>query len=220
MSFKVNQSSNSFSERSSAKTERFSKSINVRTDLFDFATDDQELRRSTFIDVHEKAGDNDEVLERQNSDDSALLFALEGTLISRQWYYVMPSAVIAYVCIQLFISRKGRNFCNIDEPFADWTQKIAIAVLACFSLSMIYHITNGISVECWAQKELSHLRGVYASAATMSFIGGASTGLYTFNLGGRIIHFVLSLIIIFSYKKLSVDILVQVILFKFHMLVF
>ena len=177
----VNQRSAIF-ERS-MKIETSSRLMKVETDLFDFKASDEELRRSAVIDIDEKAGDREEFLERQNSIDSASAFAVEGTLISRQWYYVMPSAFIAYVCIQLLISRKNRMFCQLDEPFADWTQKIAIAVLACFSLSMIYHITNGISVECWAQKELSHLRGVYASAATMSLIGGTSTGLYTFYIG-------------------------------------
>ena len=142
---------------------------------------DSSLRESALADINHRR--NDITLERADSTVSGFENNLEGTLISRQWYYVMPGAILLYIIIQIIMIKTQVARCHIDEPFAEWTQKISIAVLSCFTLSLAYHITNGISVECWAQKELSHLRGVYASAATMSFIGGTATALSNSFLG-------------------------------------
>lgn len=103
---------------------------------------------------------------------------LQGTLISRQWYYVLPLSLILYIFIQLIVSYEQTYVCNVvDQPFASWTQTAAVATVSCYFLAVIYNLLNGLSVRCWAFKELSHLRGVYASAATICLIGGAATWL-------------------------------------------
>lgn len=131
------------------------------------------LSRKAFIDTKSSHGGS----EMPSSP------VFQGTLISRQWYYVMPSALMTYILLQIAISNSHANICGLDDPYAQWTQTVAVAVLACYALSVIYHFTNGISVTCWAEKELHHLRGVYASAATVCFIGGAGTGLFSCVLG-------------------------------------
>jgi hypothetical protein len=108
---------------------------------------------------------------------------LQGTLISRQWYFVLPISLILYTFIQVVISNEQTYACNVDKPFAAWTQFAAVATISCYSLAVIYNLLNGLSVKCWAYKELSHLRGVYASAATICLIGGAATGLPMFVAG-------------------------------------
>ena len=106
----------------------------------------------------------------------------EGTLISRQWYYVMPIAIISYTILQIILSSQSK-VCQQEEPFSHWTYEVGIAVSSCFLLNVCYHVINGLSVESFAQKETQHLRGVYAGAATMSLIGGASTVLYLTQVG-------------------------------------
>lgn len=102
---------------------------------------------------------------------------LQGTLISRQWFYVLPISLIFYTIIQVVISNQQTYACNVDQPFATWTQYTAVATISCYSLAVIYNLLNGLSVKCWAFKECNHLRGVYASAATICVIGGVATGL-------------------------------------------
>ena len=109
------------------------------------------------------------------------------TLISRQWYLVLPSSLVLYVVAQCVISRSATT-CDLVEPFAPWTHTSAVAVLACYGLSVIYYIANGISVDCWAQRECQHLRGVYASAATICIIACAATALFTTPLGKKYLH--------------------------------
>ena len=109
----------------------------------------------------------------------------EGTLISRQWHYVMPISLLLYVVLQVSLSTQS-SVCDLPIPFADWTYLVGIAVASCFGLSVCYHVSNGLSVESWAQKETEHLRGVYAGAATMSIIAGSSTVLYLSRFGTHV----------------------------------
>ena len=109
----------------------------------------------------------------------------QGTLISRQWQYVMPCSLLAYGILQLIISTQT-TVCDVPLPFANWTYQVGIAVSSCFGLSTCYHVANGFAVESWAQKETEHLRGVYAGAATMSIIAGSSTILYLTRFGEHI----------------------------------
>ena len=109
----------------------------------------------------------------------------EGTLISRQWHYVMPISLLSYVILQVILSSQS-TVCDLHVPFADWTRLVGIGVASCFGLSVCYHVANGISVESWAEKETEHLRGVYAGAATMSIVAGASTVLYLTEFGQHV----------------------------------
>lgn len=106
------------------------------------------------------------------------------TLISRQWYLVLPSSLVLFIILQCVITGSA-TVCNVVEPFAPWTHTSAVAVLACYGLSVIYYIANGFSVDCWAQRECQHLRGVYASAATICVVACASTALFTTPLGEK-----------------------------------
>ena len=109
------------------------------------------------------------------------------TLISRQWHVVLPSSLVLYVVVQCAISRSA-TACDMVEPYAPWTHTSAVAVLACYGLSVIYYIANGMSVDCWAQREYQHLRGVYASAAIICIIACTATALFTTPLGKTRMH--------------------------------
>lgn len=102
---------------------------------------------------------------------------IKGTLISRQWHYVMPLSIAIFIMMQSFLLSGITEACDIDMPYSPWTEKVAVAVLACYTLAALCNIAHGFSIRCWADRELYHLRGVYASAATISLIGGAATGL-------------------------------------------
>lgn len=134
--------------------------------------------------------DTDPIVSSRNSKFLAVVRPQEAlkeerTLISKQWHYVMPISLISYILLQAILNTQSA-FCNIHDPFANWTFEVGIGVASCFGLSLLYNFTNGYAVESWAQKETEHLRAVYASAATMSFIAGASTVLYLTNLGDAI----------------------------------
>ena len=96
------------------------------------------------------------------------------TLISRQWHYVMPTCLAAYIFLQILFSTQT-HFCSRIEPFADWTFHVGVGVASCFCLSVCCNVINAFAVESWAQKETEHLRAVYAGAATMSMIAGSSS---------------------------------------------
>jgi hypothetical protein len=114
---------------------------------------------------------------------SEISMDVKGTLISRQWYYVMPLSIAIFIMMQSFLLSGVTEACDIDMPYNPWTEKVAVAVLACYALSAISNTVHVFSVRCWADRELHHLRGVYASAATISLIGGAATGLQISVLG-------------------------------------
>lgn len=98
------------------------------------------------------------------------------TLISRQWHYVMPACLVAYVILQILLSTQT-ELCSHREPFSDWTFHFGVGVASCFCLSVCCNIINAFAVESWAQRETEHLRAVYASAATLSLLGGSAAVL-------------------------------------------
>ena len=102
------------------------------------------------------------------------------TLLSRQWHYVMPTCLAAYVLLQILLSTQ-RRFCNHMEPFAEWTTHVGYGVASCFCLSICCNVVNAFAVESWAQRETEHLRAVYAGAATISMIAGSSSLLNVFD---------------------------------------
>ena len=124
-------------------------------------------------------------LETKSTKDigSDISLDIKGTLISRQWHYVMPLSLATFVMMQSFLLSGVTEACDIDMPYSPWTEKVAVAVFACYTLAAIGNIVQGFSTTCCADRELYHLRGVYASAATISLIGGASTGLQISILG-------------------------------------
>jgi hypothetical protein len=185
---------------------RFEINTNIEHNNLSSVMDYSEYSRGEYLDdqiVEDRC--IDEVRDRRHVDSE--IFPLKGnanvdtymenpnssmesggeTLISRQWYVVLPSSLALYVIVQCVISRNATE-CRLVEPYAPWTHTAAVAVLSCYGVSVIYYIANGISVDCWAQRECQHLRGVYASAATICIIACASTALYTTPLGKKHSH--------------------------------
>ena len=92
---------------------------------------------------------------------------INDSLIARQWRYVVPFSLIAYVSIQIILS--NTNTCLIYRPFSEWTKQIAIAVLTCFVLNIVNHFANAMFFNVsWSLKVSNHLVGVSAGAVTVS----------------------------------------------------
>ena len=97
------------------------------------------------------------------------------TLISRQWHYVMPACLVAYVILQILSTQTA--LCSHREPFSEWTFHVGVGVASCFCTSVCCNAINAFAVESWSQRETDHLRAVYASAATLNLLGGSSAVL-------------------------------------------
>lgn len=147
--------------------------------LIDKSIEEVRGRRHVDSEIFPLKGNGTSDLNGENPDSKS---ECGETLISRQWYKVLPSSLVLFIILQCVITGSA-TVCNVVEPFAPWTHTSAVAVLACYGLSVTYYIANGFSVDCWAQRECQHLRGVYASAATICVVACASTALFTTPLG-------------------------------------
>jgi hypothetical protein len=100
-----------------------------------------------------------------------------GSLISRQWYFVLPVVTFIYIILQtIFYSY---SVCKGSQPIKLWTQDVIIAIAGCFILSVSYHAILVVffshpTSRNLTTSEMSYPRAVYASAATVSFIAAIS----------------------------------------------
>jgi hypothetical protein len=110
-------------------------------------------------------------------DEETSILAVEDsdcrTLISRQWYYVLPLCFVTYLILQALIGAQ-RGICTIREPFSQWTQNFNVICASCFMLSVCHHFIVGAFLGTWQHKDMDHPRSVYAAAATVSLIAGIS----------------------------------------------
>ena len=97
-----------------------------------------------------------------------------GALLSRQWYYVLPIALTAYIILQSLVSYF--SVCTGTEPIEPWTQRVITSIAGCFMLSVFYHGFIGVAMGAYSSdsKELAYPRSVYAAAAVISLVAGIS----------------------------------------------
>jgi len=100
-----------------------------------------------------------------------------GSLLSRQWYYVLPIVVTIYIILQTLVYSYA--VCDGGQPIELWTQNVVIAIAGCFILSVSYHAILVVffshpKSRNLTTSEMSYPRAVYASAATLSLIAAIS----------------------------------------------
>jgi hypothetical protein len=105
-----------------------------------------------------------------------------GTLLSRQWHFVAPISIVSYISLQLILSTQ-KNICLVDDPYAPWTYDVAKGVLGCYCIAVFYFLGNAIFINSWADREIGHLRGIYALGATINIIAGSATAIYVSDFG-------------------------------------
>ena len=97
-----------------------------------------------------------------------------GALLSRQWHYVLPFALIAYLLLQSLVTYF--SVCTGSEPIQPWTQAVIVSIAGCFMLSVAYHAVIGFIMGAYSadSKELAYPRAVYTAAALISLVAGIS----------------------------------------------
>ena len=130
--------------------------MNVQDEFFD-------EEAPAFYHDYDDVGSN----KSEESDDPLLEADYQGTLISRQWHYVMPSVVVTYIIAQYLISTQT-EVCSVAHPYHEFTALVSIAFLSCYAMAFSYHILSVVFMYSWAEREVQHLRGIYMGAATVS----------------------------------------------------
>ena len=129
--------------------------MNVQEEFFD-------AEAPAFYHDYDDVGSN----KSEESDDALIEADYQGTLISRQWHYVMPSVVVTYIIAQYLISTQTA-VCSVAQPYHEWTDLVGIAFLSCYAMAFSYHILSVVFMYSWTEREVQHLRGIYMGAATV-----------------------------------------------------
>jgi signal transduction histidine kinase len=104
------------------------------------------------------------------------------SLISRNGYVVLPSAIIIYVVLQLLVTYNTK--CNDQKEFLPWTQDYFLGAGFVFSVSAMQHLAKGIYIY-HNDSTLSYKKFmIHMAAVTISLIAGSSSLLtYVYNSG-------------------------------------
>ena len=91
------------------------------------------------------------------------------TLISRQWYYVMPTAILIFVVLNILLFEIPTEICKTIKPYSPWNHTVAGSCLSCMVLLIIQ---NGIYSFKFSKfrTEKDHLLGVDMAGTTICLI--------------------------------------------------
>ena len=104
-----------------------------------------------------------------------------GTLLARQWCYVMPSSLVLYGFLHIIFRPQNLSMnvtCSINEPYSPWIEKVGISLLTCYTIAIIYYLLSSFFMKSLSLMEMDHLLGIYMAAVTTNLIAGIATAIY------------------------------------------
>lgn len=97
------------------------------------------------------------------------------TLLSRQYHYVLPFAMISYATLQYFIGSVSNICSNLSEPASKTADTVYYCAGACFFISGLQQVVKIATFKC---EELGCMsRSIFFAALTVNMIAGSSSYL-------------------------------------------